>query len=62
MDIQTVLIVKTKGEAQSIAIDWQRWQSNQVLSYDDVIKHEYYFHTLGKKFHLIREFKENGII
>jgi hypothetical protein len=54
--------IKTKGEAIQIAIDWQSKQSNQSMSYGEVIMYLTYFEKLAKKFNLIREFKENGIL
>jgi len=53
---------KTKGEAQQFVIDWQSWASEQSLSYSELITWQSYLIKLAKKFHLIREFKENGII
>ncbi len=55
-------IVKTKEEARQFAIDWQRWQSNQSLSYGEVIEWQNCFEKIGKKFKLTEEFKENCII
>jgi len=55
-------IIKTKDEAKQTAIDWQSWQSNKSLSYGEMNIQSEFFRKLGKKFHLIREFKENGII
>jgi hypothetical protein len=54
--------VKTKEEAREIAIDWQIWQSEQDLSYGEMAEFADYFKQVGKKFGLLREFKENGII
>ena len=54
--------IKTKEEARNYAIEWQSWQSNQNMSYVDLIEWRYYFADLADKFHLVREFKENGII
>ena len=54
--------IKTKGEAQQEAIEWQYRQSNLSLSIQDCTDKAEYFRVLGKKFGLIREFKENGII
>jgi RIO-like serine/threonine protein kinase len=54
--------IKTKSEARQIAIDWQNWQSKQSLSYRDIINWVDYFRKVGKKFSLIKEFKENGIL
>lgn len=54
--------IKTKEDARSYAIDWQHWQSKQNLSYAEIIKWADVFGKLAKKFRLIKEFKENGII
>jgi len=53
--------IKTKAEAQQIAIAWQHWQSTQVLSYMNCIEWAIYFEKLAKKFNLVEEFKENAI-
>lgn len=62
MKIKSVKEVKTKAEAQRIAIEWQDWQSNRSMSFSEVAQWESYFQELAKKFKLTEEFKENGII
>lgn len=52
---------KTKAEARSQAIDWQKMSSEVSMSYADILDSQNHFLKLGKKFGLIREFKENGI-
>lgn len=54
--------IKTKEEARQYAIDWQRQQSKLSMSYVEVEFWYTHFSRLAKKFGLIREFKENGII
>ncbi len=54
--------VKTKEQAISKAIDFQSWQSNQSLSYKDVINWASYFENLAREFDLADEFSENGLI
>lgn len=63
-DFETPLIdeIKTAGEATSLAIDWQNWQSRQALSYAQLLSYQQYFEALGEKFNLTDEFRENGII
>jgi hypothetical protein len=61
-DIFKLPKIKSKGEARSLAIDFQGWSSQQNLSYGELASYQNYFVTLGKKFHLTAEFKENGII
>ena len=55
-------VIKTKGEARQYAIDWQHKTANKNLSYGELAESAGQFRTLGKKFGLLREFKENGII
>ncbi len=54
--------IKTKGQARDEAIKWQEWASKKSLSYGDLCSWCAYFTRLAKKFGLVREFKENGII
>lgn len=54
--------IKTKEEARQYAIDWQKWQASQKLSYGELHEWQCYFSRLGVKYGLMREFKENGII
>lgn len=54
--------VKTKGEAQNAAIEWQAWASTQALSWSELLEWQDYFEQIARKFDLIDEFKENGII
>lgn len=55
-------IINTKNDARQQAIDWQSWQSNKNMSYSELVQWQSYFVSLARKFHLIREFTENGII
>ena len=54
--------IKTKEEARSKAIDFQSWQTEQSLSWQDVIDWASYFENLAREFNLTDEFLENGII
>jgi len=54
--------IKSIGEARSKAIEWQQWQSNENLSYSELIEWQDYFSILAKRFDLEDEFKENCII
>jgi hypothetical protein len=58
----TITNIKTKEEARQYAIDWQHKTTNKSLSYGELAEYAGQFRTLGKKFGLLREFKENGII
>ena len=52
----------TQAEARQYAIDWQNWVSEQNLSYAELTEWQDYFQKVAKKFDLVAEFKENGII
>lgn len=56
------LSIKSEDEARQYAIDWQNWQAEQALSMTEVTEWQQFFETLGDKWHLTDEFKENGII
>ena len=58
----TETIIRTKGEARQKAIEWQQWASRKNLYYSELAAWQKYFEYLGKRFGLIREFKENGIL
>lgn len=62
MDLPKLEAVKTADEAQSLAIDYQAWASDQDLSLGEVADYADYFRQLGYKFGLTVEFEENGII
>lgn len=62
MELKLSREIKSKGEAQQIAIDWQNWQSKKSLSYGEFGEWIFFFEALARKFHLVREFRENGII
>ncbi len=62
MKLKAIPEIKTQGEAKQTAINFQTWISKQNLSYGELSDYVSYFETLGKKFNLTEEFKENGII
>jgi len=62
MKIKSIDEIKTRGEAQQFAIDYQQWASNQSLSYAEIAEWTELFSKLAEKFDLTEEFKENGII
>jgi len=51
-----------KAEAREQAIDWQRTIEDQNYSYSELSEWQAYFEKLGRKYGLIKEFKENGIL
>lgn len=50
-----------KEAARQIAIDWQLNESDYPYSYGGMAILTDYFYKLGKRFGLLREFRENGI-
>ena len=53
---------QTEEEARQYAIEWQRWASEQSLSYGELAEWGGIFTELGERFNLTEEFKENGIL
>ncbi len=62
MELKEIQEIKTEEEARQVAVDYQNWASEEILSYSELSEYSGYFETLAKKFNLIEEFKENGII
>lgn len=54
--------VKSKEQARDIAINWQFRFSERKMFMSDLVEAQSYFETLGKRFGLTKEFRENGII
>lgn len=52
----------SKDEAIAQAIEWQNWQSEQSLSYGELAEYSHHFERTGRKYGLLDEFRENGII
>ena len=53
---------KQKELARQAAIDWQNDFPNHNYSYYELCVWVLHFHRLGRKYGLVREFRENGII
>lgn len=51
-----------KEEIRQQAIEWQQDFENQGYCWGDLIIYQQYFEELGKRYGLLKEFKENGII
>lgn len=60
--IKALSKVKTKAEARQLAMDYQQFASDSSLSYSEVAFYGNYFYVIAKRFKLVKEFKENGII
>lgn len=54
--------IKTKEQARQYGIDYQKMVSDKNLSYGDIVKYQFKLFKLAEKFHLVAEFKENGLI
>jgi hypothetical protein len=54
--------ITTQEEARQFAIDWQKWVSEQNLSYGELSHWRGIFVELAKRFDLVEEFTENGIL
>lgn len=50
-----------KEKARQIAIDWQIETSEQNYSYGELADYGEYFRKIGKRYGLLKEFRENGI-
>lgn len=51
-----------KEAARNKAIEWQMDFENHNYSYGEIAYFQNYFEQLGKRWGLIEEFRENGII
>jgi len=62
MKIPPTWSIHSKAEARAMAIEWQEWSSKKSLSYSELSSWQSFFIQLGKKYRLMREYKENGIV
>lgn len=53
---------QAKESARQKAIDWQLTFSDNVYYWSDLADFSAYFEKLGKRYGLIKDFRENGII
>lgn len=53
---------KNKERARQTAIAWQHESANTWQTWAELAEASAYFETLGKRYGLIKEFRENGII
>lgn len=53
---------ENKEKARQQAIEWQQDFEKQGYCWGDLIIYQQYFEDLGKKYGLLKEFKENGIV
>lgn len=50
-----------KEAARQLAIEWQAEQAEQSPSWGELYEAAAFFEKLGRRFGLLREFRENGI-
>lgn len=53
---------KGKEAARQYAINWQSWASTVSMTYDQLFMWQSIFERIAKKWGLLTEFRENGII
>jgi hypothetical protein len=62
MNIKDIENIKTKDEARDFAIEWQNYASEKSMFLSEVLDWSIAFEDLAKKFDLVDEFRENGIV
>lgn len=50
-----------KGNARNEAIDWQIWAAENPMSWGELFEWQQHFENLGKRYGLLKEFRENGV-
>ena len=55
-------LIKNQQDARHYAIEWQAWQAHQSLSYAEINTYQKFFYDIGRKYKVLREFQENGIV
>jgi hypothetical protein len=61
-EVKNINEIKTEEEAREIAMDFIPFFLENDLSYSELAEYQYYLEEIGKKFNLLEEFEENGII
>ena len=54
--------MQKKEAARNEAINWMITTANDSMSWSDLLNYQDHFLTIGRRYGLIREFHENGII
>lgn len=62
MDPRDIKAIATAEDAESYAIEWQKWSSEQNLSYGELAEWQDVLRELAQRFNLVEVFEENGII
>ena len=50
-----------KENARNESIDWQIWAAENPMSWGELFEWQQHFEKLGKRYGLLKEFRENGI-
>ena len=53
---------KMQQRARNKAVEWQLDFNNHDYSYEELIYYGNYFERLAKRYGLVKEFRENGIV
>lgn len=51
-----------KSEARAYAVEMQHHMSKKSMSYGELAMHQAQLYKIGKRFGLIKEFRENGLL
>ncbi len=51
-----------KAEARSMAIEWQMEFAEKQTSYAELYESAIFFEKIGRRYGLLREFRENAVI
>lgn len=51
-----------KEKARQEAIEYQLTQADHDYSYEELMENQHHFEKIGKRYGLLTEFRENGII
>ena len=54
--------LKRKERARQQAVDWQQWAEGWNMSYSELARFQDHFTKLARRYGLVTEFRENGII
>lgn len=59
--MKTTTYAIKKEMVKQEAIDWQNDLANHNYSYEELCEFVIYFEKLGRRYRLLKEFRENGI-